>query len=76
MDELKLEKWKEGFNEEAQSIEIEFASLFKNKKLNDCYVLKLDESSELSLELNNELPEEIKGRLKKSLITTKPEDSV
>ena len=76
MDELKLEKWKENFNEEARKLEIEFATFFRNKKLNEHSELKLDESSEFFIETKDDLPQNIKERLMKLLITTKSEDSI
>jgi hypothetical protein len=55
---------------------VEFDSFFKDKKLDDCYSLKLDESSEYVIEANVTLPQAIKQRLTQLLAETKPEDSI
>jgi len=44
--------------------------------LKDYYKVKKDESDELSLEKSDELPNEIKERLMRTLLSTKPEDSI
>ncbi len=46
MDGLKLDKWKENFREGIASVQIEFDSFFKNKKLNQFYEIKEDEVSQ------------------------------
>ena len=76
MDELKLEKWKNDFDAKAKNISVEFDTFFKDKKLNDYYSLKLDESSEYTIEMTDKLPRRIKERLLQLLAETKPEDSV
>lgn len=78
MDGLKLERWRENFNNEVQSIQIEFDSFFDNKKLNQFYEIKGDEASQsLSLVITDDtLPNEIKKRLMNAFETTRPEDSV
>lgn len=76
MDGLKLEKWKKNFDAEVRNVEIEFDAFFKNKRLNEYYTLHFNESDELSLEVSNKLPGEIKERLIKLLPATKPEDSI
>jgi len=78
MDGLKLERWRENFQKEAQHLQIELDSFFKNKSLDKYYKLRVDELSEtLSVEITDEtLPGEIKHRLEDLLIATKPEDSV
>lgn len=55
MDELKLEKWKRNFNMKVEKIRIEFDEYFKNKKPDDYYTLKLNESSGLIVELYDAL---------------------
>lgn len=76
MDGIKLENWKERFNQEVKNIQIEFDSFFKNRRLDEYYQLTIDESDELTLKLGDNLPREIKGRLQQILISTKPEDSI
>ncbi|MBS1751591.1 MAG: hypothetical protein DI539_26905 [Flavobacterium psychrophilum] len=77
MDGLKLNSWRKKFTEQATSIRMEYDAFFLNKKLEDYYSLFIDETSEeLELRITDELPEEIKDRLLKLLITTKPEDSI
>lgn len=76
MDSVKLERWKERFNQEIKNVEIEFDSFFKNEKLDEYYHLAIDESDELILKLNEGLPGEIKARLQHVLSLTKPEDSI
>lgn len=78
MDGLKLESWKDNFNQEIQHLQIEFDSFFNNKKLNTFYEIKEDETSQsLTLEItDNNLPEQVKDRLINVFETTKPEDSV
>ena len=76
MDELKLEKWKNDLNAKAKSMSVDFDPFFKDKKLDDYYSLKLDESSEYTIEITDKLPRRIKERLQQLLAETKPEDSV
>lgn len=76
MDGLKLDRWKENFLREVKNVQIEFASFFKEKDLDAYYSLQMDGSDEFSLELNDELPNEIKERLMQLLLATKPEDSI
>jgi len=78
MDGLKLDRWRENFNQEVQHLQIEFDNFFNNKKLNQFYEIREDEVSQsLSLVVtDNTLPQEIKDRLSKLFETTKPEDSL
>lgn len=76
MDEVKLEAWKERFNEETKNIQMEFDAFFKSKNLGEWYTLSLDESDELSLSISDNLPREVRERLIKTLLITKPEDSI
>ncbi|RYY50000.1 MAG: hypothetical protein EOO06_05345 [Chitinophagaceae bacterium] len=76
MDGLKLEKWKENFQNELKDVGVEFDAFFKAKKLNEYYSLEMDESDEWSLKLSEELPNEVKERLIQVLLSTKPEDSI
>jgi hypothetical protein len=76
MDGLKLNRWKENFQREVGNVMIEFNAFFKDKALNEFYLLQVDTSDELSLQISEDLPKEITERLTKLLIETKPEDSV
>jgi len=78
MDGLKLDKWKENFNQEVQNLQTEFDSFLNGKKLSHCYEIKEDEVSQsLSLVItDNTLPKEIKNGLINSFDITRPEDSV
>ena len=77
MDEIKLTKWIKDFQLAASNLCIEYNSLFLDKSLEDSYELQLNHScDELSLIIKEEVPEQIKDRLLKILIKTKPEDSV
>ncbi len=78
MDGLKLAKWIKAFNAEVRNLQIEFDSFFNRKRLESYYELKLDELSEdLHLIIkDNNLPNEIKDRLTKAFMDSKPEDSV
>lgn len=77
MHKLKLDRWRKSFSENLGSIKIEFGAFFYNKELEEyCAVIVNDTSSELALKLRDELPEDIKERLIKLLIETKPEDSI
>jgi hypothetical protein len=76
MDGIKLYKWKQRFTEEAALIETEFDAFFKQQPLNAYYQLSGDKSDGLSLVFCNDLPHEIKDRLQKTLLNTKPEDNI
>ncbi len=78
MDGLKLDKWRENFNQEVQHLQIEFDSVTNSKKLNQFYDNKDEEvSKSLSLVItDNTLHKEIKDQLINSFETTRPEDSV
>lgn len=76
MDGLKLNRWKESFQGELENLKIELNAFFKDKALSEYYLLQVDASDELSLKISGELPKEIKERLMKLLLETKPEDSV
>lgn len=78
MDGLKLSKWREDFNREAQRLQVVLDSFFKAKKLDEYYEVRVDELSQnLHLEITDEtLPEEIKTSLMKMLEETRPEDSI
>lgn len=75
MDELKLETWRNRFNEEAIKF-LSSASLQNEENSNRFYELSLDESDELVIKTNDELPVYIKEKLQQILIETKPEESV
>lgn len=76
MDEIKLSKWKERFEQEVSNIRIEYNSFFMKEKLEELYSVKLDESNEWKLQLNSRLPNDIKDRLTQSFLAAKPEDSI
>jgi hypothetical protein len=77
MDGLKLNNWEKKFTEQVASVRMEYDAFFFNKKLEDYYSLSTNETSEeLELQISSKLPEEIKDRLLKLLITTRPEDSI
>lgn len=78
MDGLKLEKWREGFNEEAQQLQTKLQGILNGKQLKEYYQLKVEETTQtLQLEFPEEgLPEEVKQQLESLLVTTTPEDSV
>lgn len=76
MDGLKLDKWKENFENEVKNVTIEFDAFFKAKNLGELYSLQMDASDEWSLEISDDLPNEIKERLMHVLLSTKPEDSI
>ena len=71
-----MNRWKEDFQREVENLEIEFDAFFENMELTEYYLLRVDANEELSLQINRELPLEIKERLMKLLLVTKPEDSV
>ena len=75
MDELKLDAWRKKFNDEARKF---LSSRFtpNNNLPEKFYALLLNESSELTIEVNDGLPKDIKEKLEQMLITTKPEDSI
>lgn len=76
MDGIKLEHWKQRFNQEVKNVQIEFDSFFKNRRFDEYYQLTIDESDELILKLGDDLPRMIKERLQQILLSTKPEDSI
>jgi len=76
MDELKLNKWKENFEQEAKSIQTAYNSFFLTKKLEELYTIRLDKSGEWELQLNEQLPKEIRDRLTQIFLSAKPEDSI
>ncbi|MBN9299244.1 MAG: hypothetical protein J0I41_19740 [Filimonas sp.] len=76
MDEIKLIKWQTSFEAFVKGLQIEYDAFFPDKKLKDMYVLYLNVSHEWSLKLDAALPSEIKERMEKLLLDTKPEDSI
>lgn len=76
MDEIKLSKWKERFEQEVSNIRIEYNSFFMEEKLEELYSIKLDESNEWELQLRSKLPTDVKNRLTQSFLAAKPEDSI
>lgn len=76
MDGLKLDKWKDNFQNEVKNVAIEFDAFFKTKGLAEYYSLQMDASDEWSLKISDDLPNEIKERLMQVLLSTKPEDSI
>ncbi|RYZ45051.1 MAG: hypothetical protein EOP49_25965 [Sphingobacteriales bacterium] len=76
MDQLKLDAWKQRFEEEVKALQSEYEALFLATPFAQSYGILLNVSDEWEVELADGLPEEIKGRFRKILIRTKPEDSV
>lgn len=77
MDGLKLNKWKDDFEQEVKRVDIGFEAFFKGKKLDEYFTINMSEVSQnLSLELSDQLPGEVKERLEQLFLVTKPEDSV
>lgn len=76
MDELKLKTWRERFERAAQDIETEHNAFFSRQKVGEVYCIIMDESDEWRLQLDEDLPNEIKSRLLQAFLTSKPEDSV
>lgn len=73
MDEMKLNRWKERFEQEVKNITIEYNSFFLNEDPKEFYTIQLNNSGEWALELREDLPNEVKSRLKQTLLTTKLE---
>lgn len=78
MDELKLVKWKDSFDNAVKNLKIEFESYLQDKKFEDIYELRIgDTGNNLSLIITDDnLPESLKHRLEKLLVETQPEDSI
>lgn len=78
MDELKLNRWKETFNNEIRNLQTEYNAFLKQQPLTDFYKLYIEEGmQELSLKIVEEgLPKEIKNKLMQLFTNTKPEDSI
>lgn len=77
MDEIKLHKWKTDFETQVSKARVEYDAFFLSRSLEDCYQLKLNETSQqLSLTVGNFVPEEIKQRLTQIFYESRPEDSV
>jgi len=76
MDEIKLAKWKQVFEQQIGSLEIEFDAFFVNKPFKDAYNITLNESDEWKIEVGENVPNEIKARLEQIFLATKPEDSI
>lgn len=76
MDGLKLDRWKENFENEVKNVATEFDAFFKAKNLDELYSLQMDASDEWFLKISDDLPNEIKERLMHVFLSTKPEDSI
>ncbi|RYZ56530.1 MAG: hypothetical protein EOP49_00075 [Sphingobacteriales bacterium] len=76
MDQLKLEMWKQRFDAESATIQREFKAFFLETASRDYYTIRLDESDEWELLINDDVPDEIKQRFEQSFQFAKPEDSV
>lgn len=76
MDEIKLTKWRERFEENAKQLQIEYDSFFANYPLEKAFTVKLDESNEWELIIQENIPHDIKSRLQEILWASKPEDSI
>lgn len=75
MDGLKLDTWKERFEMEMKNLQAQYASTFKDYQ-HDLYSMKLDESHEWQLQVNEQVPKDIKSRIEQLFLAAKPEDSV
>ncbi len=73
MDEMKLNRWKERFEQEVKNITIEYNSFFLNEDPKEFYTIQLNNSGEWALELREDLPNEVKSKLKQTFLITKPE---
>jgi len=76
MDEIKLNKWKKRFEQSVNSLQTEYDAFFLNTSLDDIYSINIDESDEWELQVSNDVPNEIKGRLEQIFLASKPEDSI
>lgn len=76
MDGLKLDNWKQKFEQEVKSLQTEYNSYFLKHKLEDVYSIKMDESNEWEMQVNEQVPGEIKSRIEQLSLTAKPEDSI
>lgn len=76
MDEIKLNRWKENFETEMKNIQVEYNSFFLNRELDEIYKIILNDKNGLELKIENNIPNEIKKRLKRSFLSSKPEDNI
>lgn len=72
MNDLKLNRWKERFEQEVKNITIEYDAFFLNEDPKEFYTIQLNDRGEWALELREDLPNEVKARLKQTLLNTKP----
>lgn len=72
MNDLKLNRWKERFEQEVKNITIEYDAFFLNEDPKEFYTIQLNDLGEWALELREDLPNEVKARLKQTLLDTKP----
>lgn len=76
MDEIKLNNWRERFEQNVKNLQTEYDAFFLNSPLADMYSISLDESDEWELQIKDNVPTEIKGRLQQLFLAAKPEDSI
>lgn len=76
MDEIKLSKWKQRFEQNVNSLQTEYDAFFQNTSLDDIYSINMDESDEWQLQVRDNIPNEIKSRLEQIFLASKPEDSI
>lgn len=76
MDDIKLNLWRERFENESKRIQAQFSTFFSEHIFSTCCRLVLNESHEWELKLSEELPSAITTELQQTLSTTKPEDSI
>lgn len=76
MDEIKLIRWRETFEEEVKNIQVEFNSYFLNRTLDEIYNIRINESNEWELQIEDSIPNQIKTRLLQIFLDSKPEDSI
>lgn len=72
MDELTLKRWKESFENELQTFQIEYDSFLLQKELHESYLLELDSGNQWTLKLDKHLPRQVRERLEEIFFATKP----
>jgi hypothetical protein len=77
MDGLKLTKWQEDFEKEADTLQTQYDAFLLPKKFSDTYHFEITSSQWLELVIEKDsLPKEIEDRLVDMFNRAQPEDSV
>jgi len=76
MDEIKLNQWKVRFEQDVKNIQIDYNAFFLKQPIDQVYSINLDESNEWQLQINDNIPNEIKSTLQQLFLAAKPEDSI